>query len=96
VKKYSTSFVQLNGNSSEPFYFFNRYDRETVAQSWQVFARVDGNDGGDEPFLVEQSCRRLDDRNEADSRAAGPKVGQHGTGQDRLPIPSLTVEGQSG
>lgn len=36
MKKFSVSFVQPNGASSQPFYFFNRYDRETVAQSWQV------------------------------------------------------------
>src|SRR5688572_11756694 len=36
VKKYSVQFVQPNGKASEPFYFFNRYDRETVAQTWQV------------------------------------------------------------
>jgi len=36
VKKYSASFVQPDGRSSQPFYFFNRYDRETVAQTWQV------------------------------------------------------------
>jgi len=36
VKKYSVSFVQPDGKRSQPFYFFNRYDRETIAQSWQV------------------------------------------------------------
>jgi flavin-dependent dehydrogenase len=36
VKKYSVQFVQPNGKASQPFYFFNRYDRETVAQTWQV------------------------------------------------------------
>ena len=36
VKKYSVSFVQPDGSRSQPFYFFNRYDRETVAQTWQV------------------------------------------------------------
>lgn len=36
VKKFSVQFVAPNGNASEPFYFFNRYDRETVAQSWQI------------------------------------------------------------
>ena len=36
VKKYSVSFVQPDGKRSQPFYFFNRYDRETVAQTWQV------------------------------------------------------------
>jgi flavin-dependent dehydrogenase len=36
TKKYSVSFVQPDGHRSQPFYFFNRYDRETVAQTWQV------------------------------------------------------------
>ncbi len=36
VKKYSVRFVSQDGTSSDPFYFFKRYDRETVAQSWQV------------------------------------------------------------
>ncbi len=36
VKKYSVSFVTQDGTSSQPFYFFNRYDKDTVAQTWQV------------------------------------------------------------
>ena len=36
VKKYSVCFVQPDGRRTQPFYFFNRYDRETVAQTWQV------------------------------------------------------------
>jgi flavin-dependent dehydrogenase len=36
VKKYSATFVQPDGHPTQPFYFFNRYDRETVAQTWQV------------------------------------------------------------
>ncbi len=36
VKKYSVTFVQPDGRRSQPFYFFNRYDRDTVAQTWQV------------------------------------------------------------
>jgi flavin-dependent dehydrogenase len=36
VKKYSVQFVAPSGKASQPFYFFNRYDRETVAQTWQV------------------------------------------------------------
>ncbi|MBM3841256.1 MAG: NAD(P)/FAD-dependent oxidoreductase [Verrucomicrobia bacterium] len=35
-KKYSVVFVQPNGKASQPFYFFTRYDRDTVAQTWQV------------------------------------------------------------
>ncbi len=36
VKKYSVCFVTQDGKSSQPFYFFDRYDRGTVAQTWQV------------------------------------------------------------
>jgi flavin-dependent dehydrogenase len=36
VKKYSVTFVQPDGQRSQPFYFFTRYDRESVAQTWQV------------------------------------------------------------
>ncbi|MCW5558469.1 MAG: tryptophan 7-halogenase, partial [Verrucomicrobiae bacterium] len=36
VKKYSVTFVQPDGRRSQPFYFYNRYDRDTVAQTWQV------------------------------------------------------------
>ncbi|MEQ2006325.1 MAG: NAD(P)/FAD-dependent oxidoreductase [Limisphaerales bacterium] len=36
VKKYSVVFVSPNGRQSQPFYFFNRYDRESIAQTWQV------------------------------------------------------------
>jgi flavin-dependent dehydrogenase len=36
VKKYSVAFVQPDGRPSQPFYFYTRYDRETIAQTWQV------------------------------------------------------------
>lgn len=36
TRKYSVQFVSPSGRASQPFYFFNRYDRETVAQTWQV------------------------------------------------------------
>jgi len=36
VKKYSVQFISPNGKASQPFYFFNRYDRGTIAQTWQV------------------------------------------------------------
>ena len=36
VKKYSVVFISRNGKASQPFYFFNRYDRDSVAQTWQV------------------------------------------------------------
>ncbi len=36
VKKYSVTFVSPDGRRSQPFYFFNRYDKDTIAQTWQV------------------------------------------------------------
>jgi flavin-dependent dehydrogenase len=36
IKKYSVQFVSPSGRASQPFYFYNRYDRETIAQTWQV------------------------------------------------------------
>jgi flavin-dependent dehydrogenase len=36
VKKYSVNFVQPDGRKSQPFYFHTRYDKETIAQTWQV------------------------------------------------------------
>ena len=34
IKKYSVQFISPDGKASQPFYFFNRYDKETVAQTW--------------------------------------------------------------
>src|SRR5678816_3261459 len=36
VKKYSVVFISRNGKASEPFYFYTRYDRNSIAQTWQV------------------------------------------------------------
>ena len=36
IKKYSVQFVTPSGKASTPFYFWDRYDRDTVAQTWQV------------------------------------------------------------
>src|SRR6266568_6317974 len=36
IRKYSVQFVSQSGKASQPFYFFTRYDRGTVAQTWQV------------------------------------------------------------
>ena len=36
TRKYSVHFVSPSGTASQPFYFFNRYDRDTIAQTWQV------------------------------------------------------------
>src|SRR5215203_1702614 len=39
VKKYSVQFVSPSGKASQPFYFFNRYDRETVADLASIALR---------------------------------------------------------
>ena len=36
VKKYSVVFISPSGRASQPFYFFDRYDKNSVAQTWQV------------------------------------------------------------
>src|SRR5579859_3733458 len=36
VKKYSVQFISPSGRASLPFYFFDRYDRNSIAQTWQV------------------------------------------------------------
>jgi flavin-dependent dehydrogenase len=36
VKKYSVAFVRPEGKGSTPFYFHTRYDKDTIAQTWQV------------------------------------------------------------
>jgi flavin-dependent dehydrogenase len=36
IRKYSVQFVSPSGRASQPFYFYTRYDRDTVAQTWQV------------------------------------------------------------
>src|SRR5881396_2371767 len=35
IKKYSVQFVSPSGKASQPFYFFDRYDKN-VAQTWQL------------------------------------------------------------
>lgn len=36
IKKYSVQFAQEDGTLSKPFYFSDRYDINTIAQTWQV------------------------------------------------------------
>jgi len=36
TKKYSVQFVQQDGTELKPFYFYDRYDKDTIAQTWQV------------------------------------------------------------
>ena len=52
VKKFSVQFVSSSGKASQPFYFFNRYDRETIASTWQV-VRSEFDD-----MLLRHACER--------------------------------------
>jgi flavin-dependent dehydrogenase len=60
VKKYSVQFVAPSGKASQPFYFFNRYDRDTVAQTWQVlrseFDVMLLNNAREKGALVKEEC----------------------------------------
>jgi len=71
-KKYSVQFVAPNGKASQPFYFFNRYDKETVAQTWQVLRSE-----FDEMLLHHARAKGAEVREEITVRALlrdGPKV----------------------
>src|SRR5262249_24521221 len=78
-------FVQPNGRTSQPFYFFNRYDRETVAQTWQVLrsefdqllmeqARAKGAE-----VLEQMTVTQL-------LKEDGRVVGARGAGKDGTPV----------
>jgi flavin-dependent dehydrogenase len=85
VKKYSVQFVQPNGKASQPFYFFNRYDRETVAQTWQVLRSefdqilMEHARGKGASVLEEMNVTGL-------LKADGRVVGVRGTAKDGTPF----------
>ena len=83
IKKYSVQFVSPNGKASQPFYFFNRYDRETVAQTWQVlrseFDQTLLDNARDHGAVVREETRVTDLLKEGD-RVVGIRA-QHATGE---------------
>src|SRR4051794_19725242 len=64
TKKYSVQFVSPSGKASQPFYFFNRYDRDTIAQTWQVlrseFDEMLLNDARDKGAIVREEMEVTD------------------------------------
>ena len=82
VKKYSVQFVSPSGRASQPFYFFNRYDRETVAQTWQVlrseFDQLLLDNARDKGAVVKEETTVLElireGRTRRRARAPGPKA----------------------
>jgi flavin-dependent dehydrogenase len=92
VKKYSVQFVSPSGKASQPFYFFNRYDRETVAQTWQVLrsefdlmlldhARVKGATVREEMAVTELiRSSRGNEAHRSCGKSEPPHVGCYGEG----------------
>ena len=60
VKKYSVCFVQPDGKRSQPFYFFNRYDRST-GRTYEVRARITLDCSGKEAFAPNKLGWRIPD-----------------------------------
>jgi flavin-dependent dehydrogenase len=78
VKKYSVCFVQPDGRASQPFYFFNRYDRESVAQTWQVlrseFDEMLLNNARDKGTTVHEEVTVSELIRDADGRVLGARA----------------------
>src|SRR5271170_5600238 len=81
VKKYSVQFVSPSGRASQPFYFFNRYDRDTVAQTWQVlrseFDQMLLNNARDKGALVKEETTVLELRKDG-ARIVGVRAQSRG------------------
>lgn len=87
TKKYSVQFVSPNGRASQPFYFFNRYDRETVAQTWQVLRSE-----FDEMLLQHARHRGAEVREETTVRTLLHEDGDSGAGR----VIGVRAESKSG
>ena len=85
IKKYSATFVQADGRPSKPFYFFNRYDRETIAQTWQVarseFDKLLLDNAREKGAEVREQVTVDEFITEGDA-----VVGVHATDRDGLPV----------
>jgi flavin-dependent dehydrogenase len=84
-RKYSVQFVQPSGKASQPFYFYTRYDRETVAQTWQVLRSEF------DQMLMENAREKgaivLEEMTVTDlAREGGRVVGLRGTAKDGQPF----------
>jgi flavin-dependent dehydrogenase len=82
VKKYSVTFVQPDGRQSQPFYFHTRYDKNTIAQTWQVLRSE-----FDQMLLTNAAEKGADLREETTVNRllseSGRVVGVEATGKDR-------------
>lgn len=91
VKKYSVTFVSPDGKRSQPFYFFNRYDKETIAQTWQVLRSEFDQmllDNAREKGAVVYEETRVTELIKEDGRVVGARAtGKNGeTSEYRAPI----------
>lgn len=94
VKKYSVQFVAPSGKASQPFYFFTRYDRDTIAQTWQVVrAEFDAmllNHARDRGAEVREEIT-VEELLRAGDRVVGVRTRDH-TGQTREWRAPLTLD----
>jgi flavin-dependent dehydrogenase len=81
VKKYSVCFVPPHGRTSQPFYFFNRYDKETVAQTWQVlrseFDEILLNNARENGAVVHEQTKVLELLRDAQGGVTGVRAEHH-------------------
>ncbi len=78
VQKFSVCFVPPHGKTSQPFYFFNSYDRDTVAQTWQVvrseFDQILLNNARDKGVEVHEQTKVLGLLRDEDGRVTGVRA----------------------
>ncbi|TDU72798.1 flavin-dependent dehydrogenase [Prosthecobacter fusiformis] len=81
VRKYSVCFVPPHGRTSQPFYFFNRYDRDTVAETWQVlrseFDQILLDNARDKGVEVHEQTKVLDLLRDDLGRVVGVRAEHH-------------------
>ncbi len=81
VQKFSVCFVPPNGRTSQPFYFFNRYDKDTVAQTWQVlrseFDEILLNNARDKGVEVREQTKVQELLRDANGRVIGVRAVNH-------------------
>ncbi|WP_050029383.1 NAD(P)/FAD-dependent oxidoreductase [Verrucomicrobium sp. BvORR034] len=81
VNKYSVCFVPPHGRTSQPFYFFNRYDKDTVASTWQVlrseFDQILLDNSREKGVEVKEQTKVLELLRDGDLKVIGVRAQSH-------------------
>ncbi|WP_009960704.1 NAD(P)/FAD-dependent oxidoreductase [Verrucomicrobium spinosum] len=81
VNKYSVCFVPPHGRTSQPFYFFNRYDKDTVASTWQVlrseFDQILLDNSREKGVEVKEQTKVLELLRDGDQKVIGVRAQSH-------------------